>query len=1596
VRKSLSVAALAVLVVALLLATGLNADSGTNTLSAVNPKSIYQSAQSSLSSSLIENYSRSRQFQAGTIFDNQSYSIAVDPLSQDFAIGDLNRDGLSDVAVISSKTNDICIYNRTANGAFSSIPWRISKPGIADMRSIAIGDLYNNGLNDIVVSYYNQSKGYIAIFEQSSKPPYFENVTVLGVDPEPYQVVIGRFDGTTNESIATVCGGSPLYSDIDIWKYPFTSQSNDYQSIQTYDYTKHESLTNAKFLAAGDINGDGRTDLVAGGANGSSVFIAFQPPSWGIWNTSFITFDGGSASASDVQLADLVNGKSDLIFANDNNEGGYSTVNIYLNNGNGFSTTPWNITRTPLGLNTVAVGNLSSGSGETLLVLSYGYANMSVYNQNSNGYFRQSPNLSFSVDVSPLKAVVDDSIVDHEGVFILCQGPVGSNGTLCWYDSNPNLTGNANVNLFTGTDSPTNLTVGRLANGNEIVAATLSKANKVLLYEYNSSLSWTILTQSRPIAAVFGNFSTPNDEDLAVLNSDSNISLYHVSQFPNANQPFENITLPFSNPQALTAESLRDNGYDDLLVGYGKGCFILYNTKNGQPFKSAVNETIGGSITGNRTAICVGDFNSEYNSNDIALLNTATNEVEIYPRNATGSLGHYYSKAPNAYLSPTSHFDLMQLITMGDFGNSRADVAAITTDGKLLIFLQPNYGFTYNYTFSPYNVELGSKPSSLASGDVNDDGLTDLIVGFANSPRLAAYLQTGSGSFQNSFNLTTGAAPAAVSAQDINGDGRTDIVCASPGSHSISIWFQNDLAPVAIINGSSWQYKGVDAIFSGAGSQDSYSDMSSLNYTWTLGDGSTSYGMTISHIYDNIATYTVVLNVTDRSGLYNTNISRITILQTYPSVNLTIWPLSPTEGSWLSFNDTSQSSNVSKSPIQAWQWEFDGTISNTTKNAMQRFGAGEHTVKLTIKDADGISNSTRLRFFNVTEVPPSARFQVSSAKVGTAVYFNSTSSYAWTPIVGYRWDFGDGNTTNGTDPTVSHTFDMKGWYKIILNVTDGKGYSDETIRWIYVNATPPTASLNLIGSSVEGSVTKFNLITFTFNTIISWNWSYDNNQTWHIYHDAVTGSSYVFSNNGSYWVSLNVTEKDGAWSLTSVLVNVQDTTPEILGLWAPEGLSYKMDQSVSFWASAILTYKPITKYEWNFDYGGGGTWIASNPFLTNHTSWTFTKPGIYYVKLRVWDDDGYAQYSSYLEIQVNDVAPVAHFSYHNSTQTSGKVLFDATLSTDTPSDISSLAFSWNFGDQSGWTAFSTANKTISHEFALDGRYNVTLIVRDQWGNESALVYANILVDRTPPSVVMESTGSNASAGQAIIVSVKVTDQFGVKQVLLEYRLNNGSWAAIPMTPMNEPDIFYGQIPAQASNTSVSYMIIATDANNNSYSTQTYLLNIKAASSLGISLEYLGLLTILIIIILAILIYLIYRTLVPVDEVFIIFQDGQLMAHQTRRIKPGMDDDILASMFVAIQMFVKDSFKDESSTGLNRMDFGKKKILVEKGESFYLAVVLHSNRTGSVPKRMQMVIDDIQTNYGPVLKGWDGDLEKVRGVKDTVNSLVKHKGPFGKR
>ncbi|HXH42086.1 MAG TPA: FG-GAP-like repeat-containing protein, partial [Thermoanaerobaculia bacterium] len=85
------------------------------------------------------------------------------------------------------------------------------------------------------------------------------------------------------------------------------------------------------------------------------------------------------------------------------------------------------------------------------------------------------------------------------------------------------------------------------------------------------------------------------------------------------------------------------------------------------------------------------------------------------------------------------------------------------------------------------NFAVGAAPFSLAIGDFNGDGRSDLAVANAGSADVSILLGTGTGTFGAATNIAVGAAPAAVAIGDFNGDGRIDLAVANENSNSVSI-----------------------------------------------------------------------------------------------------------------------------------------------------------------------------------------------------------------------------------------------------------------------------------------------------------------------------------------------------------------------------------------------------------------------------------------------------------------------------------------------------------------------------------------------------------------------------------------------------------------------------------------------------------------------------------------------------------------------------------------------------------------------------------------------------------------------------------------
>jgi hypothetical protein len=50
------------------------------------------------------------------------------------------------------------------------------------------------------------------------------------------------------------------------------------------------------------------------------------------------------------------------------------------------------------------------------------------------------------------------------------------------------------------------------------------------------------------------------------------------------------------------------------------------------------------------------------------------------------------------------------------------------------------------------------------------------------------------------------------------------------------------------------------------------------------------------------------------------------------------------------------------------------------------------------------------------------------------------------------------------------------------------------------------------------------------------------------------------------------------------------------------------------------------------------------------------------------------------------------------------------------------------------------------------------------------------------------------------------------------------------------------------------------------------------------------------------------------------------------------------------------------------------------------VILHGKASKKVANKMQRIVDEIEEEFSHKLKGWDGDLDSLRGVGDIAKKL----------
>ena len=143
---------------------------------------------------------------------------------------------------------------------------------------------------------------------------------------------------------------------------------------------------------------------------------------------------------------------------------------------------------------------------------------------------------------------------------------------------------------------------------------------------------------------------------------------------------------------------------------------------------------------------------------------------------------------PNTLFLAFRQYDCAKMSSgavVGDFNNDNRKDVALSGGGSLLVFLQDSAGNLLQPRV------YGNSSDDLAAGDLNHDGLDDVVSADSSSNTLSVYLQRNDGSLAYRVTYPTSTNPDAVAVGDLNSDGLQDVVVSHWNSAVIGVFTQN-------------------------------------------------------------------------------------------------------------------------------------------------------------------------------------------------------------------------------------------------------------------------------------------------------------------------------------------------------------------------------------------------------------------------------------------------------------------------------------------------------------------------------------------------------------------------------------------------------------------------------------------------------------------------------------------------------------------------------------------------------------------------------------------------------------------------------------
>jgi len=422
--------------------------------------------------------------------------------------------------------------------------------------------------------------------------------------------------------------------------------------------------------------------------------------------------------------------------------------------------------------------------------------------------------------------------------------------------------------------------------------------------------------------------------------------------------------------------------------------------------------------------------------------------------------------------------------------------------------------------------------------------------------------------------------------------------------------------------------------------------------------------------------------------------------------------------------------------ITFWEYDFDGDgtfdwasgIDGTTGTTYNRSGTYLPVLRITGTDAQ--ATSLPMVQLTVGEGAPATDLVVKaeagnnmSVEVDTDISFDgsaSTVNGTREESMEYRWEFGDGQSTEwSNETTVIHRFVSGGNFTVELNVRYQDAIGSDTLT---VNVHNPAPTSVFAGGG--GTYDEDQEITFSSSARdnpsdlddLEYRWEFGDGTMSAWSTDSTATHSYSESSPDPYTVTLTVRDSQGGQSRAFTQITIRNIVPicEIIGIGNVEmdggEVTVEEDELVTLSARVEDSPSDMDGLRYDWDLGEG---FSNLPTSVADTTFSFGKSGKETIRLRVIDDDG-AESTTSVKLVIKNAAPVAKITINSdSFQVGDQVVLDGSRSTDTPTDLDDgLGYRWNLGPD------TLEGERVTYAYDAPGEYTISLTVIDNDGEFS--------------------------------------------------------------------------------------------------------------------------------------------------------------------------------------------------------------------------------------------------------------------------------------